>query len=102
LFTVPDEWLADTRPRVFEHLDRTYDQLIDGAVASGAVLLYDINRLPRVGADPVRGGGFAVPKDDLEDRWISPLEETNTLVDPAVLPPVQYPYLPQLGSSVIR
>ena len=102
LLTVPDEWPAGSRPRVFEHLDRSYDLLIDGAVASGAVLLYDVNRLPRVGEDPVRGGGFAVPKDALEDRWISPLEETNTLVDPAVLPPVQYPYLPQLGSLVIR
>ena len=42
-----------------------------------------------------------MPKDDLEDRWISPLEETNALVDPSLLPGVAYPYLPQLGSLLI-
>ena len=102
LLKIPDQWDAADRPRIFAHLDRSYDQLIDDAASTGAVLLYDVQRLPRIAGAPLRGGGFAVPKDDLEDRWISPLEETNALVDPAALPPVVYPYLPQLGSLLIK
>ena len=102
LLKIPEEWDAADRPRIFAHLDRSYDQLIDDAASTGAVLLYDVQRLPRIAGAPLRGGGFAVPNDALEDRWISPLEETNALVDPAALPPVVYPYLPQLGSLLIK
>ena len=64
--------------------------------------MYDVRRMPRVAGQTLRGGGFAVPEDVLEDRWISPLEETNALVDIAALPGVLYPYLPQLGRLVIK
>ena len=70
LLNIPSEWPGEARPKVFEFLDRTYDDLISKAASSGAVRLYDVRRMPQVGNRFLRGGGFAVPKDTDEDRWI--------------------------------
>ena len=102
LLKIPDVWEGGGRPGVFEHLDRTYDQLVDSAAGTGAIRLYDVRCMPRMAGQTLRGGGFGVPKDTSEDRWILPLEETNALVDIDALPGVLYPYLPQLGSLVIK
>ena len=100
---MPDaaEWPDAERPRVFEHLARSYDELIGSAAITGAVKLFDVRGLPHLSGQALRGGAFAVPRDSSEDRWISPLEETNALVDPDRVPSVAYPYLPQLGSLLI-
>ena len=83
-------------------LDSTYSQLIDQAVASGLHELIPENELPTLNDQPFWNGGFAVPKDAAEDRWISPLEWTNDAIDDQRVGKVSFPYLPQLRSLTLK
>lgn len=46
----------------------------------------------------VENGSFAVPKNIDEDRWISALCPTNSLVSPAAIPRPRFAYIPRLRS----
>ena len=65
-------------------------------VRAGLFGLQAPSDVPRVEGLGIVSGAFAVPKDDLEDRPIAPLERLNSLVSSAVLEPIEFPYLPQL------
>jgi hypothetical protein len=45
---------------------------------------------------PLINGGFAVPKDDDEDRFISYLVQCNSLLDPSKIPRPRFAYTPRL------
>ena len=98
----PDELLVDVprslddSVRPFAHLARTYPKLIEKAEAAGLVELVAGSELPQLDDKPVYGGAFAVPKDEKEDRMISPNEIVNSLVDENKLVKIQMPYLPQM------
>ena len=83
-------------------LGHTYPDLVDKAVAAGLQELVDLEDVPEVHGAPLWNGGFSVPKNEMEDRWISPLEWTNDLVDDRLVPKVEFPYLPQLRPLTLK
>ena len=85
----------------YANLHSSYGKLIDKAAEAGLVELRPARVLPIVGGRPAHGGGFAVAKDDVEDRWISPNEITNDLIDEARLVKVEMPYAQQLRAMVV-
>ena len=93
------------RPTVGRHrcvqLAADYPNLVDRSVDAGLQELVAEDGLPTLGGSPVWNGGFAVPKDEREDRWIAPLEWTNDCVDDQRVPKVNFPYLPQLRTLTI-
>ena len=88
--------------RPFVHIDQTYPELVEKAVASGLQEWGEATEAVHSGDRPQHSGAFAVAKDDKEDRWISPLEFANDCVDDARLPPLVAPYIPQLATTTLR
>ena len=82
--------------KTFARLDATYPLLVDEGVRVGMLELAPEEQLEHLGGLPISGGAFAVPKDEKEDRWISPNETVNMLVDDKKMIKVEMPYLPQL------
>ena len=81
----------------------------DLSVGDDATLLQSIDEEFDADTGPprVRGvvrtmGGFAVPKDAREDRWISPCEFVNAITDKRKMRKVKMPYLPMLGVLTTR
>eukprot|EP00972_Heterocapsa_arctica_P015877 2340352-Heterocapsa_arctica.AAC.1 len=70
--------------------------MISRAIDSGYQVLYGAEDLHVVEGVRIEGDGFAVIKDDVEDRPIAPLERPNALVDPNKIPGVEYGFIPQL------
>ena len=82
--------------KTFARLDATYPLLVDEGVRVGLLELAPEEQLEHLGGLPISGGAFAVPKDVKEDRWISPNETMNKVVDDKKMIKVETPYLPQL------
>jgi len=100
---IPSDQWPGTLPRGLKRLDRTYAALVDKAVDVNLMELGTADDVVRVGGEIAEQSGFAVPKDDLEDRWICCMEVTNKLVDPARLQRIHLPYMPQLATvSTVR
>jgi hypothetical protein len=95
-----DQWPQQPR-KPFVYLDKSYPDLIAKSVAAGMNEYVDSSQLVHWLGEPRYGGGFAVPKDDAEDRWISPNEFTNDIICDELLPTMSVPYLPQLASTYI-
>ena len=90
----------------FEHVDASYDSLVQRACEVGLQSI-DEEFDADIGPPRVRGavrtmGGFAVPKDAREDRWISPCEFVNAITDKRKMRKVKMPYLPMLGVLTTR
>ena len=86
----------------FEHVDASYPALVQRACEVGLQSIDDVDTDFNEGPLRVRGvvrtmGGFAVPKDAREDRWIAPCEFVNAITDKRRLRKVKMPYLPMLG-----
>ena len=58
----------------FAHLDASYPELVAKAVDCGLQSWGDEHDAVSHLGKAQHSGGFAVPKDGIEDRWISPLE----------------------------
>ena len=104
LLLPPEDWPRRIKAP-FEHLDGSYKELVKRAVDAGLLDFASDSE----GDEPVqyRGvartlGGFAVPKDLREDRWIAPCEFLNAITDKRRLQPVAMPFLPQLGVLTTR
>lgn len=55
--------------------------------------------LPTIGGKAIWGGGFSVAKAaNSERRWIALGEPIDDYIDSFLVPPVPFPYLPQLRS----
>eukprot|EP00972_Heterocapsa_arctica_P105487 15543521-Heterocapsa_arctica.AAC.1 len=76
--------------------------MISRAVKSGYQELHPVEDLHVVEGRRVEGGGFAVIKDDTEDRPIAPLERLNASVDPEKIPRVEYGFIPQLATVTVN
>ena len=74
-----------------------YEEYVQKSVDAGFQKLLAEDELVYVDGVLVRGGGFAVPKDEAETRGISPFEGPNSLVDDRKVPRVEYAYVPQLS-----
>ena len=74
--------------------------MVDQAVAAGLQEFGDDAAEPPVEFEgAVRTlGGFAVPKDATERRWISPCTFLNKVADKKRIKKVLMPYLPQLAT----
>ena len=70
----------------FRRIDKSYPALVDEAVPAALMELGGEKDVAVVADRIAEQSPFAVPKDAAEDRWISCLEITNKLVDPARLP----------------
>eukprot|EP00973_Karenia_brevis_P058331 8122462-Karenia_brevis.AAC.1 len=55
-----------------------------------------MRRVARHAGKPIINGGFAVPKDELEDRLISADVPINQLLDSEKLPRPRFAYIPRL------
>ena len=91
---------------VFSRVGSTCGALVEHGVDVGLLELLEEQFLITIDCEQIVGGVFAVPKDDVEDRWLSPLERTNELLMTEKIPSVVYPYIPSLAvapkCSVIR
>ena len=94
---VPEDRWPNLPERAFTLVDSSYPALIRAAVDSG-LQEWVPEGPPCRGGREVDVGGFAVPKDLKEDRWISPCKFINARVDLEKLPKVELPFLPQLAS----
>ena len=75
---------------------------MDKAVAANLMELGDAEDVAQVAGGIAEQSAFAVPKDKLEDRWISCMEVTNSLVDPKRMQRIHLPYMPQLATLSTR
>jgi hypothetical protein len=101
LLLLPPELWPELPRKPFMRLDSTYPLLVDNAVAAGLQELADEESLVHHQGKAMFGGGFAVAKNEIEDRWIAPLEFSNDIVDDSKLPIMQVPYLPQLAAILV-
>ena len=102
LLKEPLSWLVEGPPKVFDHVGSDCDHYVNKAIQVGFLrMLGDKDKIYVDGA-LVRGGAFAVPKDDVEDRGISPLERVSALVDRSKLPGAEYGCIPQHGTLTVR
>ena len=79
------------------HVGPDYDDFVQSTVRAGLQQLYPLKRLGRLRGRPLIGGAFAVPKDDLEDRFISDLP-VNQILDETKLPRPVFAYIPRMRS----
>ena len=86
----PGQWPARLR-RPYMYLDRTYSDLVRKCVESGLQRLARRGQVWQHGGSPLVNGAFAVVKDLAEDRFISALVQTNSLLNAEALP---HPFLP--------
>eukprot|EP00972_Heterocapsa_arctica_P035140 5173625-Heterocapsa_arctica.AAC.1 len=80
----------DDVPFPFVRVDKTYSDIISRAVKSGYQVLHPVESFHVVEGRRIEGGGFAVIKDDAEDRPIAPFERLNALVDPEKFARIEY------------
>ena len=69
----------------FTHVGDDYDDFVRSTVHAKLQQIYLLRGLARYLGRPLIGGGFAVGKDEFEDRFISDLP-VNQLFNPAKLP----------------
>ena len=79
----------------FVRLDVTYKDLVYRNVSSGLQRLVPESAVWKHAGRTLKGGGFAVAKDAVEDRTISDLP-INALLDPRRLPRPVFAYTPRL------
>ena len=79
------------------HVGPDYDELVRSTVRAKLQRIRPVKRLGRLRGLPLVGGAFAVPKDELEDRFISDLP-VNEVLDEDKLPRPVFAYIPRLRS----
>jgi len=89
-----------TLKRPFRLLDRSYPSLCVKMLRSGMHVMRPRRSLARFKSKPIVAGGFCVPKDDIEDRTITPLS-VNDLVDAAKLPRPRFGWVPALRTLTL-
>ena len=77
-------------------VDTTYPQLIERAEAAELVELVGTDGVIALSGELVVQSAFAVPKNEVEGRWISCNEFVNAVVDPRKMLKMRLPYMPQL------
>ena len=94
------EWPAIPR-KPFKKLHSSYPHLVHKAFSVGLLEPSTSAGVLHQNGVPIEGGGFGVAKDEKEDRWISPLEFSNDVVDLTRMPVMLTPYMPQLAGVFI-
>ena len=84
------------------YLDRTYSELVRKCVESGLQRLVRRGQVWQHGGSPLVNGAFAVVKDLAEDRFISALVQTNSLLNAEALPRPVFAYTPRLRGTLTR
>ena len=87
--------------RPFVRLDSTYKELVQRNVSSGLQRLVPEEAVWKHAGRTLKGAGFAVAKDAVEDRAISDLP-INELLDPKRLPRPVFAYTPRLRALRTR
>ena len=101
LLNDPLVWGDAGPPHAAALLSNSYPEYIRKGVDAGLFEWMAEEDLAEVCGTKVVSGAFAVPKDEHEDRGISPLERLNSLVSDDKLEAVCYPYLPQLATVTV-
>ena len=83
--------------RPFCLLDTTYGELVRSTVRAGMQVMRPRRTIMKHHGRAVMAGGFAVPKSDVEDRTISPMD-LNELLDRRRLCRPRFAYVPLLRS----
>ena len=83
-------------PRPFVMADRSCPTLVKRGVQAGLMRLVPSRRVIRQHGKPVYNGSFAVGKDASEDRIISAMVPTNSLLNPGSIPRPRFAYPPKL------
>ena len=65
-------------PRITSLLDSSYPAYVECGLRAGLFSLNSPQEVPQVQGLSISSGGFAVPKDTIEDRPITPLEGLNS------------------------